>query len=221
MNESPVDHDERKKVQRVFGRGMLEGARLAGIPNPKEFLMSQKTLRSAVAGLNGVATKVLGAVPLAEDWTVHQIGAELKRQGFAYELDVVEGTLAQLQEIGAIKVLGMGKGRTYRSQYNTAVRPPVHLVQDTSVIIGDPPLPKTTPATTTTITPTNVPISDPLSFLASLAADVRILSGTLSTLADRLDDTALAVVAEIDKAGSAGDELRKTKALLRELLKED
>ena len=57
MKRSPPD-SITQKVRRIFGRGMLEGVRVAGIPNPEEFLMNQKRMRSVVAGLNGVATKV-------------------------------------------------------------------------------------------------------------------------------------------------------------------
>ena len=99
MKRSPPD-SITQKVRRIFGRGMLEGVRAAGIPNPEEFLMNQKRMRSVVAGLNGVATKVLSAVPLVEDWTLNQIAAELHRQDKGYTLDVVEGSLAKLLEVG-------------------------------------------------------------------------------------------------------------------------
>ena len=117
MKRSPPD-SITQKVRRIFGRGMLEGVRVAGIPNPEEFLMNQKRMRSVVAGLNGVATKVLAAVPLAEDWTLNQIAAELHRQDKGYTLDVVEGSLAKLLEVGLVKVHGLGKGRTFRSLYS-------------------------------------------------------------------------------------------------------
>ena len=117
MNRLPPD-SITAKVRRIFGRGMLEGVRAAGIPNPEEFLMNQKRMRSVVAGLNGVATKVLSAVPLVEDWTLTQIGAELHRQGFTYTLDVVEGSVGKLLEVGLVKTNGLGKARTFRSLYS-------------------------------------------------------------------------------------------------------
>ena len=40
MNRLPPD-SITAKVRRIFGRGMLEGVRVAGIPNPEEFLMKE------------------------------------------------------------------------------------------------------------------------------------------------------------------------------------
>ena len=120
MNRLPPD-SITAKVRRIFGRGMLEGVRAAGIPNPEEFLMNQKRMRSVVAGLNGVATKVLSAVPLVEDWTLTQIGAELHRQGFTYTFDVVEGSVGKLLEVGLVKTNGLGKARKFAARHALAV----------------------------------------------------------------------------------------------------
>lgn len=229
MNRQPPD-SITAKVRRIFGRGMLEGVRAAGIPNPEEFLMSQKTLRGAVAGLNGVATKVLAAVPLAEEWTIAQIGAELHRQGFTYQLDVVEGSLAKLLEIGAVKVHGLGKGRTFRSLYSMVQHADEPLLSDQKVaapMIGRMQVPGTIDG----LPPRPVPnklaaemplaIDDPLGFLASLASDARVLGGALNTLADRLDEAALAVVAKIDAAGSAEQKLQQLRQQFKALIGED
>lgn len=223
MKRSPPD-SITQKVRRIFGRGMLEGVRVAGIPNPEEFLMNQKRMRSVVAGLNGVATKVLAAVPLAEDWTLNQIAAELHRQDKGYTLDVVEGSLAKLLEVGLVKVHGLGKGRTYRSLYSmqqheaeerAAASPPLErraIQQPVPVPVPGaiPPMPAL---------PTRA--TDPLTILSDLAEDARKIGDGLHTLADRLDEAALAVTAKIEEVGKAEGKLQQLRAQFKALIGED
>ena len=221
MNRLPPD-SITAKVRRIFGRGMLEGVRVAGIPNPEEFLMNQKRMRSVVAGLNGVATKVLSAVPLAEDWTLNQIAAELHRQDKGYTLDVVEGSLAKLLEVGLVKVHGLGKGRTFRSlysmvQHEAEEKAAVRLDQQRAQERPVPPVPGATPQ------PVAAPARpiDPLTLLSDLAEDARKIGHGLQVLADRLDNVALAVAAKIEDAGTADQKLQQMRQQFKALLGED
>ena len=221
MKRSPPD-SITQKVRRIFGRGMLEGVRVAGIPNPEEFLMNQKRMRSVVAGLNGVATKVLSAVPLAEDWTLNQIAAELHRQDKGYTLDVVEGSLAKLLEVGLVKVHGLGKGRTFRSlysmvQHEAEEKAAVRLDQQRAQERPVPPVPGATPQ------PVAAPARpiDPLTLLSDLAEDARKIGHGLQVLADRLDNVALAVAAKIEDAGTADQKLQQMRQQFKALLGED
>lgn len=52
---------------------------------------------------------------------------------------------------------------------------------------------------------------------SSIAADARMLSKGLAALADAVEDAALQAQSEIDKAGAAGAELAKLKAIFRSL----
>ncbi len=221
MNRLPPD-SITAKVRRIFGRGMLEGVRAAGIPNPEEFLMNQKRMRSVVAGLNGVATKVLSAVPLVEDWTLTQIGAELHRQGFTYTLDVVEGSVGKLLEVGLVKTNGLGKARTFRSlysmvQHEAEEKAAVRLDQQRAQERPVPPVPGATPQ------PVAAPARpiDPLTLLSDLAEDARKIGHGLQVLADRLDNVALAVAAKIEDAGTADQKLQQMRQQFKALLGED
>ena len=221
MNRLPPD-SITAKVRRIFGRGMLEGVRAAGIPNPEEFLMNQKRMRSVVAGLNGVATKVLSAVPLVEDWTLTQIGAELHRQGFTYTLDVVEGSVGKLLEVGLVKTNGLGKARTFRSlysmvQHEAEEKAAVRLDQQRAQERPVPPVPGATPQ------PVAAPARpiDPLTLLSDLAEDARKIGHGLHTLADRLDEAALAVTAKIEEVGKAEAKLQQLRAQFKALIGED
>ncbi|HEY3434274.1 MAG TPA: hypothetical protein VGK41_01340 [Solirubrobacterales bacterium] len=209
------------RIRRIFGRGMLEGVRAAGIPNPEEFLMSQKNLRGAVAGLNSTATKVLAAVPLAEEWTISQICAELGRVGQSYSRDVVEGSLGKLLEIGAVRVHGLGPGRTFRSLYSVAIDPePEDLQKAVRDMTGPVPGAKPQGIEPLRLSKT-LPVDDPLGFLATLASDARVLARNLQILADRIDEGALMVTAKIEEAGAADAELKRLRAVFRELAKEE
>lgn len=221
MNRLPPD-SITAKVRRIFGRGMLEGVRAAGIPNPEEFLMNQKRMRSVVAGLNGVATKVLSAVPLVENWTLTQIGAELHRQGFTYTLDVVEGSVGKLLEVGLVKTNGLGKARTFRSlysmvQHEAEEKAAVRLDQQRAQERPVPPVPGATPQ------PVAAPARpiDPLTLLSDLAEDARKIGHGLQVLADRLDNVALAVAAKIEDAGTADQKLQQMRQQFKALLGED
>ena len=221
MNRLPPD-SITAKVRRIFGRGMLEGVRAAGIPNPEEFLMNQKRMRSVVAGLNGVATKVLSAVPLVEDWTLTQIGAELHRQGFTYTFDVVEGSVGKLLEVGLVKTNGLGKARTFRSlysmvQHEAEEKAAVRLDQQRAQERPVPPVPGATPQ------PVAAPARpiDPLTLLSDLAEDARKIGHGLQVLADRLDNVALAVAAKIEDAGTADQKLQQMRQQFKALLGED
>ena len=221
MNRLPPD-SITAKVRRIFGRGMLEGVRAAGIPNPEEFLMNQKRMRSVVAGLNGVATKVLSAVPLVEDWTLTQIGAELHRQGFTYTLDVVEGSVGKLLEVGLVKTNGLGKASTFRSlysmvQHEAEEKAAVRLDQQRAQERPVPPVPGATPQ------PVAAPARpiDPLTLLSDLAEDARKIGHGLQVLADRLDNVALAVAAKIEDAGTADQKLQQMRQQFKALLGED
>ena len=223
MNRLPPD-SITAKVRRIFGRGMLEGVRVAGIPNPEEFLMNQKRMRSVVAGLNGVATKVLAAVPLAEDWTLNQIAAELHRQDKGYTLDVVEGSLAKLLEVGLVKVHGLGKGRTYRSLYSMQQHEAEERAAASPLLERraiQQPVPVSVPGAIPPMPALPTRATDPLTILSDLAEDARKIGDGLHTLADRLDEAALAVTAKIEEVGKAEGKLQQLRAQFKALIGED
>ena len=223
MKRSPPDSIPQK-VRRIFGRGMLEGVRVAGIPNPEEFLMNQKRMRSVVAGLNGVATKVLAAVPLAEDWTLNQIAAELHRQDKGYTLDVVEGSLAKLLEVGLVKVHGLGKGRTYRSLYSMQQHEAEERAAASPLLERraiQQPVPVPVPGAIPPMPALPTRATDPLTILSDLAEDARKIGDGLHTLADRLDEAALAVTAKIEEVGKAEGKLQQLRAQFKALIGED
>ena len=221
MNRLPPD-SITAKVRRIFGRGMLEGVRAAGIPNPEEFLMNQKRMRSVVAGLNGVATKVLSAVPLVEDWTLTQIGAELHRQGFTYTLDVVEGSVGKLLEVGLVKTNGLGKARTFRSLYSMVQHEAEEKITgfDQQRAVTQP-MPVRVPGVVPPIPAPPTRATDPLTLLSDLAEDARKIGDGLHSLADRLDEAALAVTTKIEEVGKAEAKLQQLRAQFKALIGED
>lgn len=171
--------------------------------------MNINRMRIAYASLNGVATKVFHAVPLCEAWTASQILGELRRQQYGYSLDVVEGSLAKVVDAGLVRQNGSGPGRTFQSLYSptaedfdekpmTQTKPPMDFDAG-GVIAPEPSKPSA------------------LERFSSIAADARALSKGLAELANAIEDAALQAQTEIDKAGAAGAELAKLKAVFRSL----
>lgn len=99
------------RAHRIYGRGLFDGLRMAGVTDVEAF-MNQAKLERASDGLNGMARKVLDAVPIAERWTRHAIVSEMHRAtGCSPDLRVVEGCLAQLQDKGLITQTPQGFAR--------------------------------------------------------------------------------------------------------------
>lgn len=53
--------------------------------------MNEARIHRAERSLNGMAAKVLNAVPIQEPWSKAQIVAEMRRVGSNCEVNVVEG----------------------------------------------------------------------------------------------------------------------------------
>ena len=165
--------------------------------------MNINRMRIAYASLNGVATKVFHAVPLCEAWTASQILGELRRQQYGYSLDVVEGSLAKVVDARLVRQNGSGPGRTFQSLYSP-----------TAEDFDEKPMTQTKPTVESVVAP---PKPTALECFSSIAADARMLSKGLAALADAVEDAALQAQSEIDKAGAAGAELAKLKAIFRSL----
>lgn len=98
MSVTPGEQSRRAS----YGRGVIEGLRMAGVPNPGDFMNAQKLARIE-SGLNSIAKKVLEAVPISEPWTKSQIVAEMRRAGSQVDMRVLEGCLSTLADSGPIK----------------------------------------------------------------------------------------------------------------------
>lgn len=181
-----------------FGRGVIEGLRMAGVQNPGDVMNAAKLARIE-SGLNSMAKKVLGAVPIQTPWSKEQIVSELRRAGATVDRAVVDGCLINLCERGVVKEPARG----------TFVRVIARLITPATEEIQNVP-------TATVTARTNAPASqsqaaperdDSLSRLANVAALLR-------RAADEIDGIALDVETRVQAAGKEGETLRQLKALL-------
>lgn len=197
MPQTNPSDDETRRQRRHYGRGLYDGLRLAGIDDPEGF-MNEARLQKAEQGLNGVAKKVLDAVPMQAPWTKAQIVAEIRRVGSNAGVDVIEGCLNTLRGRGLISE--PARGEFVRIQ----AKPRVHLVQTMQ------------PAEETVTAPQPIHQTamhedeDPLTKLAAIAESAR-------ALAKQVEDVAIDVQQQLDQNKRDTEKLRQFQALLKSL----
>lgn len=160
--------------------------------------MNAAKLARMESGLNGMARKVLEAVPIKEPWTKEQIYGELRRAGATVDRAVVEGCFATLGDRGLVKESPRG------SYIRIAAREPQPTITE------EIPMSSTIRPIITAAPPAAAPATDTLSRLANLGSLLR-------RAADEVDALALDVEARVQEAGKGSDKLRQLQALLKEI----
>lgn len=192
MTVTPTEQSRRMS----FGRGVMEGLRMAGVQNPGDVMNAAKLARIE-SGLNSMAKKVLGAVPIQAPWTKEQIVSELRRAGATVDRAVVDGCLITLCERGVVKEPARG---TFVRVIARLITPATEEIQNVLTTTAR----TAAPASPTHATPER---DDSLSRLANVAALLR-------RAADEIDGIALDVETRVQAAGKEGETLRQLKALL-------
>ena len=146
-------------------------------------------------GLNGVARRVLEAVPIAEPWTKGQIVSELRRTSHSVETNVIEGCLDTLRGRGLVREPSRGQFQ------RVTARPKSEHQED--------PMPEQTPRVMASAAE-QAAAADPLTRMAALAADAR-------RLAAELEDVALDVTARIEATRAETEQLRQLQVLLKNI----
>jgi len=191
MTVTPTEQSRRMS----FGRGVMEGLRMAGVQNPGDVMNAAKLARIE-SGLNSMAKKVLGAVPIQAPWSKEQIVSELRRAGATVDRAVVDGCLITLCERGLVKEPSRGSFIRVIARLITQATEEFH---DMSA--------NARPAAAQQPQPSAPERDDSLSRLANLGALLR-------RAADECDAIALDVEARVQAAGKEGETLRQLKALL-------
>jgi len=189
--------DSEKRRRSAFGAGMAEGLRLAGIDNPGEF-MNEAKLARLESGLNGIAKKVLEAVPIQSPWTKDQIAAELRRAGCGAERNVIDGCLDTLRGRGVIS-------EPVRGQFVRTTAKPKTEQPDIKIVhsIATPKEPMQAPKK-------QEKTNDELSRLAMIAKSLR-------QTAEEIESIALDVEERIQSAEKDTADLRQFKDILKSL----
>lgn len=199
---------DREQTRRsTFGRGVIEGLRMAGIENPGAAMNAAKQARLE-SGLNTMAKKVLDAVPIKDPWSRDQIIGELRRGGMTPDRAVIDGCLAHLCESRLVKQAAPGFYiRVLARQTNTT----------TQEIDPVPSTTRTITAAQTPLQPSTVTPSAALSPGDKFVTRLGDLGALLRRAAEEADSIALEVDAQLQLAAAGGDKLRQLKALLSEL----
>jgi hypothetical protein len=152
-------------------------------------------LGNKASNLSSVARKVLDAVPVGEAWTVQFIYQELARQGHNIEVRIIGGCLDDLFGGGLIRQPQTGRyQRIAYKQPLPVVRPIRDAIEDDMAHASDMALPKL----------------DPLSALGRLSAELR-------HIADQIDEQALAMAEEAQRANAGNEKLQQLQALLKSI----
>lgn len=210
MNESEA------KRRAAYGRGLYEGLRLAGINNPEVFVNESKMLQKE-EGLNGMAKKVLDAVPIQEAWTKQQIVSELRRVGSNAGVDVVESCLNTLRGRGLVKE--PERGAFTRCEAKKAL--PVKKTESAVVLISGEELmrqkgwlkteqPKEKQVQATQAKAQSDKSNDTMTKIASLAESLRKTANDLDGIALEYEERMQTIERDTDK-------LRQLQTLLKSL----
>ena len=198
-------------LRRVYGRGLFDGLRMAGIDEPEKFLDAMKAERIG-SRLDGIARKALDAVPIEHPWDLAQIVSDITRTtGSRPDTKTVKAALGAL--VGQGLVLEPRDGRFVRVK----IRPTLAAV---------PPAPvkeeKPMPAPTV-VSPPSVPKREereerePLARMASMASTLRELARQADNVAEGLETVALEVAERMERIHADGDKLRQLQALLKSI----
>jgi hypothetical protein len=193
-------------AHRVYGRGLYDGLRMAGITDPEAF-MNEAKLNRMSEGLTTIAKRVLEAVPISEPWHKNVILAELRRTGSMATVDVMEGCLASLKDKGLIVE---APAHAFR---RLAAKPKMTLVLDVTTAGPPPPEPEPVPAAQ----PEPALPADPLAALAVLASALTKLSVEIGCIANQIEITALNSAELLQGARADGEKLRQLQNLLRSI----
>lgn len=164
--------------------------------------MNERKARQLTEGLNGVATKVLDAVPIETPWALTQIHGELARLGSHIETRVILGVLGHLCEVGLVRE--GAPGRWSRVQVRAKATLPS----------AEPEEPKQPIASVTALPTARAADMAVLDRLAELASKARAAAATLLKVADEMDAAALEAQSQMDASARDVQAVRQLKALL-------
>lgn len=149
--------------------------------------------------LNTTARKVYEAVPIQESWTTAQIMQELYRRGVKQDLNIIQGALNTLDDMGLIKAMS---NKVYQ---RVPVSDSLPDEEDNDVQEPEQVMANATPNPT--------PL-DPFEVLAKLSERVRKLAGEVDKVSLELEQAALNVQAYMDQNATELNDLRQLKELL-------
>lgn len=199
--------------RRVYGRGLYDGLRLAGISEPKEFLMKSTQLERREQALNGIARKVYDVMVMDTPMTPADVCGVLRRtSGSAADYRIVQGCLARLVESGLARETAAGNfiriaARQKLQVVNKPASPEPDIEEDVQLV-----KPATPPATATTAAP--LPTLDRL---AALAQTMRQIADAVGGVAQDIETIALDVESRVSSVSADAEKLRQLQLVLKSI----
>lgn len=157
--------------------------------------MNEAKIVRLQSGLNGIARKVLDAVPSQSPWGKDQIVAEMRRLGSGAERHVLDGCLDTLRGRGLIK-------EPTRGTFVRVIAKPSTTQEEEDIIVPNQVPPGRLPASAA---PEK---KDPLSRLADAAKLLR-------QAADEIDAAALDAAEQVQSAAKDTEKFRQLQQLLK------
>jgi hypothetical protein len=154
--------------------------------------MNNAKLQRATESLNGVALRVLEAVPISEPWTVAAICSEVGRHGSRVDFNIVLGILNTHKTAGLVK--------EPMAQYFQRVHVPA-------------PEPKAQKTAQVLPMPNTIAEREPLETISAFAAQLRASGRALIMWADDLERLGLEAEARVEAAKQGGEELQQLRQL--------
>ena len=94
--------DQERARRAAFGRGLVEGLRMAGVENPEEH-MNINRLHQKLESASGLERKVFQAVPISTPWDAAAIARELLRTSVSAPVNHVAGCLGKLVQMKLVR----------------------------------------------------------------------------------------------------------------------
>lgn len=161
--------------------------------------MNNAKLKAIEDSQTGIAKKVLSVVPIADQWRVRDIVMEIARCGSSPDPKIVEGCLHHLCDSGLVKQPKAG--------YFQRVAPKDEPEEKAAV----------RPLRSVATMPTPTKADDPLADLARTSADLRRLAKSMESVADAIDESALAMQERVERAVADNGKLRQLQQLLKDI----
>lgn len=211
-------NEEREKLNRVYGKGFIDGMKAAGKElvdqSVKEKVLNQSKFDSLYRGVTDQAKKVYQAVPITEQWSSAQIIAEINRTGKSCEQRVVQGCLASLKESGLIKEPSIG--HWIRTEVRTKQ---LHSITPMKTVRAFTPPKEEETTVANNVQPIAQPKSETtaLERISNLSAQLPPIIQSLQKLAADIEATAIEIEESIEKTNKDNAKLRQLQELLKAL----
>lgn len=193
---------ESTPTQRTFGRGLVEGLKIAGIENPGD-VMNNVRLKSMEAGLNGAFRKVYEVIPISGVIGLPDIMRTLRERGQSIDHSIAKAGIGELLEKGLI--------RSVSDKYQRIAPKPV-VVKDAPERSVDHP----TDTKELTVPEPERPCN-PIERMSLIEAQLKEVVETVQKIAKDVADTAIDAEMFVERIKDDNSKVQQLKELLKSL----